>query len=384
MWKGLPPGLRARVVSICDLQRNPPRLTAYERVADAKALADPPGRRYAPVMAGQLDLFRALADPTRLRIVHLLREMELAVGEIALVVGQSQPRVSRHVRILVEAGLAERRKEGSWVFLSLGANAGAAALAACLDRLAPTDAERLWIEADQARLAAVRAERARAAEDYFAVHAEEWDALRSLYVPEAQVERAMAALLGPDSLGQLLDIGTGTGRMATLFAPRSQSVLAIDRSAEMLRLARGKLPHDIADKVRFLAGDFNALPLTGGSADTAILHQVLHYAQAPERAIAETARVLRDGGRVLIIDFAPHDREELRTRDAHMRLGFSDQQMTAWFAGAGIAMDRIETLAGGELTVKLWLGIRRGSPIGRTAGQARPGAAPDADLRAIG
>lgn len=310
-------------------------------------------------MAGQLDLFRALADPTRLRIVHLLREMELAVGEIALVVGQSQPRVSRHVRILAEAGLAERRKEGSWVFLSLPATVGTAALAACLDGIAPTDAERLWIEADQARLAAVRAERARAAEDYFAVHAEEWDALRSLYVPEAQVEAAMAALLGPDDLGQLLDIGTGTGRIATLFAPRATSVIAIDRSAEMLRLARGNLPHDIVDKVRFLAGDFNALPLSAETADTAVLHQVLHYAQAPQRAIAETARVLRRGGRMLIIDFAPHDREELRMRDAHMRLGFSDQQMTAWFAGAGIAMQRIETLAGGELTVKLWLGERR-------------------------
>jgi len=310
-------------------------------------------------MAGQLDLFRALADPTRLRIVHLLREMELAVGEIALVVGQSQPRVSRHVRILAEAGLAERRKEGSWVFLSLPAGPATMALAACLDAIAPTDAERLWIEADQARLAAVRAERARAAEDYFAVHAGEWDALRSLYVPEAQVEAAMAALLGPGDLGELLDIGTGTGRIATLFAPQAASVVAIDRSAEMLRLARGKLPHGIVDKVRFFAGDFNALPLSADVADTAVLHQVLHYAQAPERVIVEIARVLRDGGRVLIIDFAPHDREELRMRDAHTRLGFSDQQMTAWFAGAGIAMERIETLAGGELTVKLWLGARR-------------------------
>jgi len=318
-------------------------------------------------MAGQLDLFRALADPTRLRIVHLLREMELAVGEIALVVGQSQPRVSRHVRILAEAGLADRRKEGSWVFLSLGANASAAALSAALDAIALTDAERLWIEADQARLAAVRAERARAAEDYFAIHAGEWDALRSLYVPEAQVEAAITAMLGTGSLGSLIDIGTGTGRIATLLAPQARAVVAIDRSAEMLRLARGNLPQEIGDKVRFLAGDFNALPLDGGSADTAILHQVLHYAPAPGRPIAETARVLRDGGRVLIVDFAPHEREELRTRDAHTRLGFSDQQMAAWFAAAGIAMERVETLAGGALTVKLWLGVRRGSPAARAS-----------------
>lgn len=308
-------------------------------------------------MPGQLDLFRALADPTRLRIVHLLSEMELAVGEIAVVVGQSQPRVSRHVRILVEAGLVDRRKEGSWVFLSLAGEV-ADALAIFLAALPASDSERLWVEADQARLAAVRAERARAAESYFAVHAEEWDALRSLYVPEAQVEQAMARMLAGEPLGHLLDIGTGTGRMATLFAPAATSVTAIDRSAEMLRLARGKLPQEIADKVRFLAGDFNQLPVDSAAADTAILHQVLHYAPAPAHVIAETARTLNAGGRLLIVDFAPHDREELRLRDAHTRLGFSDQQMAAWYAGAGLRLAQTQTLAGGELTVKLWLGER--------------------------
>jgi len=319
-------------------------------------------------MHGQLDLFRALADPTRLRIVHLLREMELAVGEVALVVGQSQPRVSRHVRILVEARLADRRKEGSWVFLRLCVGPTAEALLTFLDVAALSDSERLWIEADQARLAAVRAERARAAEDYFASRAEEWDAQRSLYVPEAQVEAAMMAMMEGHAVGRLLDVGTGTGRMATLFASRSDSVLAIDRSAEMLRLARGKLPQEIADRVRFLAGDFNALPIDDQSADTAILHQVLHYAQAPERVIAEIARALRDGGRLLIVDFAPHEREELRARDAHSRLGFSDEQIAAWFAAAGVALEKVETLAGGELTVKLWLGQRRGASAARIRG----------------
>ncbi|HWJ71179.1 MAG TPA: metalloregulator ArsR/SmtB family transcription factor [Sphingobium sp.] len=320
-------------------------------------------------MLGQLDLFRALADPTRLRIVHLLGEMELAVGEIAVVVGQSQPRVSRHVRILVEAGLVDRRKEGSWVFLNLS-GAIASALATFLAAIPVSDSERLWAEADQARLAAVRAERARAAEGYFAVHAEEWDALRSMYVPEAQVEQAMARLLGDRPLGHLLDIGTGTGRMATLFAPGASSVTAIDRSAEMLRLARGKLPQAIADKVRFLTGDFNQLPIDNGAADTAILHQVLHYAPAPEHVIAETARTLSAGGKLLIVDFAAHEREELRLRDAHTRLGFSDQQMAGWYAGAGVTLERTETLAGGELTVKLWLGERRApaARAGRSGG----------------
>lgn len=309
---------------------------------------------------GQLDLFRALADSTRLRIVHLLRAMELAVGEIALVVGQSQPRVSRHVRILVDAGLVERRKEGSWVFLGLSDNVAAHALVAFLDAAPSAPAEQLWVEADLARLAAVRAERARAAEQYFETHAEQWDALRSLHVPEADVESAMTAMLGAASLGRLLDIGTGTGRIATLFAGRADSVLAIDRSPDMLRLARGKLPADADDKVRFIAGDFYALPVADAGADTAILHQVLHYAQAPEKVIAETARVLVEGGRLLIVDFAPHEQEALRVRDAHARLGFSDRQMEGWFAAAGLELSGVETLAGGTLTVKLWLARRRG------------------------
>ncbi|MBO9574400.1 MAG: metalloregulator ArsR/SmtB family transcription factor [Sphingobium sp.] len=312
-------------------------------------------------MTGQLDLFRALADPTRLRIVHLLRAMELAVGEIALVVGQSQPRVSRHVRILVDAGLVERRKEGSWVFLSLAGDAPGEALGAFLDAVPCAPSELLWTEADLARLAAVRAERARMAEQFFATYAEQWDALRSLHAPEAQVEAAMAAMLGDAPLGRLLDIGTGTGRIATLFAPRADQVLGVDRSAEMLRLARGKLDEAANGKVRFVAGDFYELPLGEGAADTAILHQVLHYAQAPEKAIAETARVLSPGGRLLIVDFAPHEHEELRLRDAHARLGFSDRQMEAWFKAAGIAPGGIETLAGGTLTVKLWLGRRSGA-----------------------
>jgi ArsR family transcriptional regulator len=311
-------------------------------------------------MTGQLDLFRALADPTRMRIVHLLWAMELAVGEIALVVGQSQPRVSRHIRILVDAGLVERRKEGSWVFLSICSEAPARALAAFLDAAPPSPEEMLWIEADLARLAAVRAERARAAEQFFATYAEQWDALRALQAPEADVEAAMTALLAGERLGRLIDIGTGTGRIATIFARSADQVLGIDRSAEMLRLARGKLAEEANGKVRFVAGDFYDLPAADGSADTAILHQVLHYAQAPEKAITETARVLRPGGRLLVVDFAPHEHEELRLRDAHARLGFSDRQMSGWFAAAGLDLVTVEALAGDTLTVKLWLGRKRG------------------------
>ena len=304
-------------------------------------------------MATALDIFRALADATRLRILALLRSMELSVGELAQVLGQSQPRVSRHVKILVDAGLAERRKEGSWVFVALGDADRTGPVLTALDQWDGAEGDH-WTAADAARLTAVRADRAAAASAWFEAHAGEWDAIRSLHVAESQVEAAMKMVLGDGPVGRLVDIGTGTGRMIELFGARADSAVGIDRSSEMLRLARAKLaecdrPADLRQ------ADLYQLPMAAGSADLAILHHVLHFAQQPAAAIAEAARVLAPGGRLLIVDFAPHEREELRAQEAHARLGFSDEQMLGWFEAAGLAPMRIQTLAGGELTVTLWL-----------------------------
>ncbi|OHT19581.1 ArsR/SmtB family transcription factor [Edaphosphingomonas haloaromaticamans] len=307
-------------------------------------------------MTRMLDTFRALADPTRLRIVALLRAMELSVGELAQVLGQSQPRVSRHVKILADAGLADRRKEGSWVFLTLGDDARVAPLLAAMDAWAAGEPGDHWAIADIARLAAVRADRAAAAEGYFAAHADEWDAIRSLHVAESAVEDAIRRLLVRDAIGRLVDIGTGTGRMIELVGGTATSALGVDRSPEMLRMARAKLAEAGLDKAELRQGDMYALPLASGSADTVILHQVLHYAHQPASAIAEAARLLAEGGRLLIVDFDRHEKEELRTRDAHVRLGFDDEQMAGWFAAAGLDVEAVERLDGGELTVKLWLG----------------------------
>ena len=309
-------------------------------------------------MTKMLDIFRALADPTRLRIVHLLRTMELSVGELAQVLAQSQPRVSRHVKILRDAGVADRRKEGSWVFIAPGDKATTAALFSAIDSWIVTLGDDHWRIADAARLAAVRADRAAAAERYFASHADHWDSLRSLHVPEADVEAAMRRLLGDGKLGTLVDIGTGTGRIVELFAQQADTAIGIDRSPEMLRVARGKLTSAGLDGWELRQGDIMALPLDPGGVDTLVLHQVLHYLPAPETAIAELARVVRPGGRVLIVDFAPHAHEELRTQDAHARLGFSDDQIVQWFGAAGMTLVQTEELLGRELTVKLWLGTR--------------------------
>jgi ubiquinone/menaquinone biosynthesis C-methylase UbiE len=309
-------------------------------------------------MSAAPDMFRALGDPTRLRILALLRAMELSVGELAQVLGQSQPRVSRHVRILIDARLAERRKEGSWVFLSLGDSRRVEPLFAMLDRWAEAEGPDPWMAADAARLVAVRADRAAAAERYFAAHARDWDDIRSLHIAETEVEAAIARALDGLEVGRLVDVGTGTGRMIELFGRDAGHALGVDRSPEMLRLARVKLAEAGLHAAELRQGDMYSLPLAAGSADTVIIHQVLHYAQQPAAAVAEAARLLAPGGRLLIVDFAPHEREELRARDAHVRLGFADEAMLKYLEAAGLRGRVAEHLEGGELTVTLWVGER--------------------------
>lgn len=310
---------------------------------------------------------RALADPTRLRIMRLLAAMELAVGELALVLGQSQPRVSRHVRILCDAGLAERRKEGAWVFLrSAIGERRAPPLGAAAARLLATaeqgDAQfAARCAEDRRHLAAIRAARETAAQTYFARHAAEWDDLRGLHSPDGPVEAALVRSLGEGSLGTLLDIGTGTGRIAELLAPQSRRVTGLDKSPEMLRLARTRLQDLPAEALDLVQGDFTALPFDAASFDTVVFHQVLHYAADPEPAVAEAARVCRVGGTIAVVDFAAHDREELRSLHAHARLGFSDEQMLGLLSRAGFSAAPPVALPGKPLTVKIWTGRRAGA-----------------------
>ncbi|VWX59055.1 ArsR/SmtB family transcription factor [Sphingorhabdus sp. 109] len=314
-----------------------------------------------------LNIFRALADPTRLRIMLLLQKMELAVGELAQILNQSQPRISRHIRILDEAGLAERRKEGSWVFLKPGTASELEILGRIFRSQAVAQSEQAL--QDQAQLSLVRKARAEMAERYFAAHADEWDAIRSLHLPEEEVERAMLALLRDAPLGKMLDIGTGTGRMVELFGAAAQSVIAIDNSPEMLRLARAKLLEseagggaELIQKTELKQGDFNHLPLEDAAVDSVILHQVLHYAQHPEAVLDEVSRVLNPDGLVLIADFAAHDREDLRTEHAHARLGFSDDSMKHWLKTSQLQLVQSKTLDGGELTVKIWVARKNAVP----------------------
>ncbi len=323
-------------------------------------------------------LLRALADPTRLRIMRLLSAMELAVGELAQVLGQSQPRVSRHIRILCDAGLAERRKEGSWVFLrsAIGEEAAPPLGAAAARLLAAAERDDAQFAArcaeDRRHLAAIRAAREAAALAWFDRHAGEWDTLRLMHAPDGPVEEALERAIGAAPLGALLDVGTGTGRMAELFAARSAHVTGLDKSPEMLRLARTRLQGLPAGSIDLVQGDFLALPFADAVFDTVLFHQVLHYAQDPAAVLAEAARVARPGARLAVADFAAHDREELRSQHAHARLGFSDEQMLALLSQAGFAADPPVALPGGTLTVKIWTGRKHSG-----TGGAMQFAAPD-------
>lgn len=300
---------------------------------------------------------RAAGEPTRLRILGLLAQGELTVTELTQILRQSQPRVSRHLKLLCEAGLLERFREATWVFYRLADGGGNGRLARSLVQLIPED-DQAYLH-DQERLKGVRAARAEAAAAYFSANAVNWNHIRSLYVPEEEVEQALGQMLGGGRIADFLDIGTGTGRMLEVFAGRVDRGVGIDMSREMLALARSKLEEKGITNCQVRQGDMYDLALPDLSVDLAVIHQVLHFADEPAVAIHEVARVLRPGGRVLIVDFAPHEMELLRDRHAHRRLGFTQEEVQGWCRAAGLEPGATRCLEGGELTVCLWLAEKK-------------------------
>jgi len=306
-----------------------------------------------------VSMLRAAGDPTRLRLLLLLRQAELTVSELIEIVGQSQPRVSRHLKLLGEAGLVERFKEGSWVFCRAADRGTGAELGAAIAALADPALQ----EADKARLAHVRKARADEAAAYFKSNAAEWERIRALHAPEAAVEDAIARHLTAATIENFLDAGTGTGRMLELIAPHARRAVGIDVSPDMLAIARDRLLREGIRNAQVRLGDIFRLPFPNSSAgsgfDVVLIHQVLHYLDDPGAAVAEAARVMAPGARLLIADFAPHKEEFLRDEFAHRRLGFSDREVEGWFAAAGLENAGNETIApqaaGEKLTVKLWL-----------------------------
>lgn len=310
-----------------------------------------------------VEILRAAGETTRLRILALLSHEELSVLELCRILGQSQPRVSRHLKLLAEAGLVERFPDGAWVFYRLTSAGQAAGVAA--DILARIDPGDPILARDAERLTQVRAERAQDAAEYFARNAARWDEIRSLYVSETEVERAILDALGEDRPGLLVDLGAGTGRMLTLLGALAGRSIGLDLSQQMLNIARLQVGEAGLQSCELRHGDIFATGLPDGVADLVTVHQVLHYLGDPAAAVAEAARLTGPGGRLLIIDFAPHRLEFLREQHQHRRLGFSDEEILRWFAAAGLEghVDATLPTASGEgLTVKIWSGRRAAQP----------------------
>lgn len=313
---------------------------------------------------------RAAAEPTRLRLLALAAEGELTVSELTQILGQSQPRVSRHLKLLCDAGLLERHREGTWAFYRLAERGDRAPLARLLVEMIPDTDAKLGL--DRARLQAIRQARAHQAAEYFRANADRWAEMRSLHVPESEVERALLTLAGDRAIGDFLDVGTGTGRMLEIFASRVSHGLGIDLSHDMLRVARARLEELGIRNCQVRHGDMYNLALPSASFDFVVLHQVLHYADEPRAALAEAARLLRPGGRFAAVDFAPHELEYLRAEHRHRWLGFDAAEVVRWLAAAGLRPVPTRQLAGDPLTVLIWSAERplqqRESQLGEVLG----------------
>lgn len=312
-----------------------------------------------------VEVLRAAGEPTRLRVLSLLAGEELSVMELSRILDQSQPRVSRHLKLMADAGLIERFPDGARVFYRLSSDLPAR-------RLIDTVLDLLDVSAgaaDDQRLEAVRREREAAAGAYFERIAPQWDRIRSLYVSESAVEAAIIRAAGDGPFERIVDLGTGSGRMLTLLGRNAKMSVGLDLSQNMLNIARTNVMKAGLDKVELRHGDIFATRLPAQSADLVMVHQVLHYLVDPAAAVAEAARLVMPGGRLLIVDFAPHQLEYLRDDHQHRRLGFPDDEIRRWLTGAGLTPSAPIALPPDTdgLTVSIWTGARPAVAAGKVA-----------------
>ena len=312
-----------------------------------------------------VEILRAAGEPTRLRILSLLAAEELSVMELSRVLDQSQPRVSRHLKLMADAGLIERFPDGARVYYRLSHDAQARRLTdTVLDILADDEGE-----ADHRRLEEVRSERAADAARYFEQVAPQWDQMRSLYVCETDVEKAVEQAAGSGPFNRVVDLGTGSGRMLTLLGKKAKMSVGLDLSQNMLNIARANVTKAGLDKVELRHGDIFSTRLPAESADLVIVHQVLHYLNDPVAAVSEAARLVAPDGRLLIVDFAPHNFEQLREEHQHRRLGFADEEIAGWLEQSGLQAAAPIILPPDRegLTVHIWTGNRAAETVRKSA-----------------
>jgi ubiquinone/menaquinone biosynthesis C-methylase UbiE len=301
---------------------------------------------------------RAAAEPTRLRLLALAGRGAFCVSEFTEILGQSQPRLSRHLKLLCDCGLLDRVREGSNVWFALPHGAPGTLPRDLVARLPENDP---ILEADRRQAARVLAERARVASESFRRQGADWDEMRALDLPAQAVEAALLTLVPGNAAGRLLDIGTGTGRVLELLAPRVSQGIGVDASKAMLALARSRLARAGLSHCSVRLADMYRLPLAEASFDLAVMQMVLHYAEDPPGVLAEVARVLRPGGRLIVIDLAQHDRNDLVAKLAHRWPGFSDAAMRALLEDAGMHQGKslpLDIASPRPLTVRIWLASR--------------------------
>jgi ArsR family transcriptional regulator len=318
-------------------------------------------------MSDLVNTLKAAGDSTRLRLLLALRHAELTVSELTGIVRQSQPRVSRHLKILCDAGLLHRFKEGSWVFYRAADDGIGAELTTLLMRWS---ADEKVHQGDMLRLSKAQEARTAKSVAFFKANAAEWEKIRTLHAPDKDVEEAIRRRLTTHPIENLLDAGTGTGRMLEMLAPYTNRAVGIDVSPEMLTIARNRLMRAEVAHCQVRLGDIYHLPFSAGTKtegfDAILIHQVLHYLGDPQSAILSVAQVMRAGGQILIADFASHELEFLRDEYAHRRLGFSDREVQGWFKAARLRYLGAESVgpsehSPGKLTVKLWSAARSNS-----------------------
>lgn len=296
---------------------------------------------------------KAAGEETRIRILALFKNGEFTVTELVSILRQSQPRISRHLRLLCEAGLLERHREGTWIFYRLSEKSQKADFAKSLMEYIPYDSQIL--QHDQERMAEVKVERKKIAARFFRENAQNWDKIRSLYVPERQVEAYLLEVTQDMIVDDFLDVGTGTGRMLELFADKVNHGVGIDLSREMLAIARAHLENHNITNMQVRQGDMYDLALQDGIMDLVLFHQVLHFADDPLTALKETSRILKKSGKAIIVDFLPHEMEKLREDYAHRRLGFSEVEMSEWCKMAGLENMSVKIMHGPDLDIAIWV-----------------------------
>lgn len=303
-----------------------------------------------------LQALKALGEPTRMRVMALCAQGDLSVSELVHILGQSQPRVSRHLKLLCEAGLLQRLREGSWVFHRLSAEPEQQNFLHRLIGLIPTEDEVLL--RDRERLEDVKQERAGKAAEYFRMNAQRWEEIRVLHADDKIVETTLLEVLNPHKDHDFLDIGTGTGRMLEVLSGHIRQGWGVDLSSDMLAIARTKLEKGGHINCGVRQGDMYQVPFSAETFDLISIHQVLHYADEPNRALVEAARVLRKGGKICVIDFAPHEEETLRTQHQHRRLGFSENEVSRMMSDCGLKIAEVRHLPGDPLTVTVWVAVK--------------------------